>query len=148
MKLIKRAQNMLDDATYSDIVHKYADAIGTRINDSVIDIAKDCGSEWSTIEQWEAEDKDVRDILTIARRKRAWAMMCEAQKQLHAVDLVDTKTGKIVRNATAKMHKAKVMADVYQMFAGFLAPDVFGDYRYELKQIQNDIKSLQKAMAR
>lgn len=146
MKIIPNPKpKIYTDQQYTNMVQKYASLIGTRINDSFIDLAEDAGADWATFDRWEREDKDVREILTTARRKRAWNLIGHSVTIIKSIDLVDSANNdKLKRNAMAYLLQARVLSDLYKTIAGYLAPDTFGNLAHEIKQMQKEIKDLQK----
>lgn len=110
------------------------------------DAAKDvCNgiSYWCIIE-WSKTDAEVATLLSKARLARAEAYNELTQKTLNEILDFWTDEKGITRERMQAVNKAKLKIEHYRWHASKMCPDLYGDYYFEIKKVEENMKQLQK----
>lgn len=136
-----------------ELLKKWAEKVGgTEI--PISEICLELGVWAGTIDIWAKNDPELGKIYNSAAKQRAWAYADKAHKIIaEAQAFYDyemlTRDGArytVVRECNSIINKARFHVDTLFKLASVLAPDTFGDLRYEIKQIHKEINDLKKTM--
>lgn len=122
---------------------------------TLISMTKGLGVPYLTIKNWSDEDEEIAKIYHDARFRRAEQYLLRAEQALTDIQdfwTAETRDSKgrkytTTRERTCAVQKAKLYLDHYRWYAAHLAPDVYGDYYQELRQLEAKIKSLEQVYA-
>lgn len=125
---------------------------------SLTPAAKDAGIEgcgvpvsyYALREQWIKEDPELADLIQTGLLARAEAYVEKSEEELEAVEskikvYYDTwvATGGQCREMMTIINQSRFKVERWERWAGKLAPEVYGDYYYEVKEMQKKIKAIE-----
>jgi hypothetical protein len=132
-----------------EIVAKYADLLETDTDTCITQLALTAGANYGTIDRWEECEPAIHRRLNMSRKVRAWKYITKSLHVLRDCDpFYDTGTNAGRKDSNALVNLARFRSEAYRNVAGFLVPEVFGNYSHELKALSKEIKELQKTLVK
>jgi hypothetical protein len=98
-------------------------------------------SYWA-VREWAKKDGEIATLLGRALLGRAETYHKMAHEVLQKIEDFWTDKNGITRERMQAVNKAKLIVEHYRWHASKMCPEIYGDYYYEIKQMENKIKDI------
>lgn len=127
---------------------------------SLIPIVKKCGEAvgktvayYTIREQWLKEDQELGALIMSGLLARAEAYVEKAEKEMEALETKAStyydmwvSSGGQCREMMTAVNVARFRIERYERLTSLLAPEVYGDYYYQIKKCEEQIKEVTKRL--
>jgi hypothetical protein len=129
-------------------IEKYP-SVGTAVREATIQAIGQTIAYY-TIRKWAKADEEIGELLSIALLERAENYLAKSFQVLENIEefwessyvTSDGRQYTITKERVSAVNRAKLRVEAYRWYAANLAPDVYGDYKHELKKVNDQMKLL------
>lgn len=110
----------------------------------IYEICKRHSIDYLTLYNWAKESENFSELLYEAQTDRAWRIMDEAEELIDSAPTYFEDSRGNRHESSAALNKIRSQVEHRYKMAETLSPEIFGDYRYQIKEINKGLAQMKK----